>query len=149
MVFVWHARLRPHDRTISSSTQVQGGDFNLYENQRCHGVPLVTISRGRLVCENGVFMCAEGSGRFCPLRHFPDFLYKRMIQREKVTLVVMIVKLDIKHFLHFLTRSYFVLDSDPARGGSGSILGWCRHGSQRWQERLRPLWDWRTHASDS
>lgn len=71
-------------RTISVSTQVQGGDFNLYEGLRCHGVPLVTISRGRLVCENGVFMCAEGSGKFYPQRTFPDFLYKKMVQREKV-----------------------------------------------------------------
>ncbi|XP_023682375.1 dihydropyrimidinase-related protein 5b [Paramormyrops kingsleyae] len=70
-------------RTISVSTQQQGGDFNLYESLRCHGVPLVTISRGRVVCENGVFMCAEGSGKFYPLRTFPDFLYKKMIQREK------------------------------------------------------------------
>lgn len=71
-------------RTISVSTQVQGGDFNLYEGMRCHGVPLVTISRGRLVCENGVFMCAEGSGKFYPQRTFPDYLYKKMVQREKV-----------------------------------------------------------------
>ncbi|XP_036405465.1 dihydropyrimidinase-related protein 5b [Megalops cyprinoides] len=70
-------------RTISVTTQVQGGDINLYENLRCHGVPLVTISRGRVVCENGVFMCAEGSGKFYPLRTFPDFLYKKMVQREK------------------------------------------------------------------
>ncbi|KAJ8355494.1 hypothetical protein SKAU_G00182880 [Synaphobranchus kaupii] len=70
-------------RTMSVTTQVQGGDFNLYENLRCHGVPLVTISRGRVVCENGVFMCAEGSGKFYPLRTFPDFLYKKMVQREK------------------------------------------------------------------
>lgn len=63
---------------------MQGGDFNLYEGMRCHGVPLVTISRGRLVCENGVFMCAEGSGKFYPQRTFPDYLYKKMVQREKV-----------------------------------------------------------------
>lgn len=74
----------PPNRTISASTQVQGGDFNLYEGMRSHGVPLVTISRGRLVCENGVFMCAEGSGKFYPQRTFPDFLYKKMVQREKV-----------------------------------------------------------------
>lgn len=55
---------------------------------RCHGVPLVTISRGRLVCENGVFMCAEGSGKFYPQRTFPDYLYKKMVQREKVHLHV-------------------------------------------------------------
>ncbi|XP_064196759.1 dihydropyrimidinase-related protein 5b [Anguilla rostrata] len=70
-------------RTISAATQVQGGDINLYETLRCHGVPLVTVSRGRVVCENGVFMCSEGSGKFYPLRTFPDFLYKKMVQREK------------------------------------------------------------------
>lgn len=77
-------RFSPASRTISASTQVQGGDVNLYENMRCHGVPLVTISRGRVVYENGVFMCAEGTGRFCPLRSFPDCVYKKLVQREKV-----------------------------------------------------------------
>ncbi|NWX24092.1 DPYL5 protein, partial [Aegotheles bennettii] len=71
------------DVTISASTQVQGGDINLYENMRCHGVPLVTVSRGRVVYENGVFMCAEGTGKFCPLRSFPDSVYKKLVQREK------------------------------------------------------------------
>ncbi|CAM4561201.1 unnamed protein product [Leuciscus chuanchicus] len=70
-------------RTISASSQAQGGDFNLFENQCCHGVPLVTISRGRVVCVNGVFSCAQGSGRFCPTPAFPDILYKKIIQREK------------------------------------------------------------------
>ncbi|XP_068577934.1 dihydropyrimidinase-related protein 5a isoform X1 [Cebidichthys violaceus] len=70
-------------KTISVDNQVQGGDVNLYEGLRCHGVPLVTISRGRLVYENGIFTCAEGSGKFCPLRTFPDYLYKKMVQREK------------------------------------------------------------------
>uniref|UniRef100_A0A7N6AP76 Amidohydrolase-related domain-containing protein n=1 Tax=Anabas testudineus TaxID=64144 RepID=A0A7N6AP76_ANATE len=70
-------------KTISVENQVQGGDINLYEGLRCHGVPLVTISRGRLVYENGIFTCAEGSGKFCPLRTFPDYLYKKMVQREK------------------------------------------------------------------
>lgn len=65
--------------------QFQGGDVNLYEGLRCHGVPLVTISRGRLVYENGIFTCAEGSGKFCPLRTFPDYLYKKMVQRAKVS----------------------------------------------------------------
>lgn len=66
------------------TTQWQGGDVNLYEGLRCHGVPLVTISRGRVVYENEIFTCAEGSGKFYPLRTFPDYLYKKMVQREKV-----------------------------------------------------------------
>lgn len=72
-------------RTISVDNQVQGGDINLYEGLRCHGVPLVTISRGNLVYENGMFTCAEGSGKFCPMRTFPDYLYKKMVQRAKVS----------------------------------------------------------------
>uniref|UniRef100_A0A6Q2ZEJ9 Amidohydrolase-related domain-containing protein n=1 Tax=Esox lucius TaxID=8010 RepID=A0A6Q2ZEJ9_ESOLU len=79
-------------RTISVTTQAQGGDFNLYEGLRCHGVPLVTISRGRLVCENGAFMCAEGSGKFYPLRTFPDYLYKKMVQREKFMIYISVAK---------------------------------------------------------
>ncbi|XP_063040330.1 dihydropyrimidinase-related protein 5a [Engraulis encrasicolus] len=70
-------------RTISVDTQLQAGDINLYEGLRCHGVPLVTISRGRVVYENGIFTCAEGSGKFYPLRTFPDYLYKKMVQRDK------------------------------------------------------------------
>ncbi|XP_067284610.1 dihydropyrimidinase-related protein 5b [Pseudorasbora parva] len=79
-VVVWDADAT---RTISARAQAQGGDFNLFENLRCHGIPLVTISRGRVVCENAVFTCAQGSGKFCPMRAFPDVLYKKMIQREK------------------------------------------------------------------
>ncbi|XP_056151623.1 dihydropyrimidinase-related protein 5a [Lampris incognitus] len=74
-------------KIISVANQAQGGDTNLYEGIRCHGVPLVTISRGRLVYENGVFTCAEGSGKFHPLRTFPDYLYKKMVQREKCQVV--------------------------------------------------------------
>uniref|UniRef100_A0A4W3H4Z1 Dihydropyrimidinase like 5a n=1 Tax=Callorhinchus milii TaxID=7868 RepID=A0A4W3H4Z1_CALMI len=54
-----------------------------FNNMRCHGIPLVTISRGRVVYENGIFTCAEGTGKFCPVRPFPEFVYKKLIQREK------------------------------------------------------------------
>ena len=98
------------------STQVQGGDFNLYEGLRCHGVPLVTISRGRLVCENGVFMCAEGSGKFYPQRTFPDYLYKKMVQREKVSSLSLTV-----HFLKTKSNhADVVLAGQP--GSCGPLL---------------------------
>uniref|UniRef100_A0A674PAY3 Dihydropyrimidinase like 5b n=1 Tax=Takifugu rubripes TaxID=31033 RepID=A0A674PAY3_TAKRU len=111
-------------RTISVSTQVQGGDFNLYEGMRCHGVPLVTISRGRLVCENGVFMCAEGSGKFYPQRTFPDFLYKKMVQREKVCLNIGVVFLS-KGFTAlpsvFQTQAYKGVARDPYSGDVAKV----------------------------
>lgn len=126
-------------RTISVSTQVQGGDFNLYEGMRCHGVPLVTISRGRLVCENGVFMCAEGSGKFYSQRTFPDYLYKKMVQREKVCFYFNLLTtnshihrheqqdqkykmyhLIIKRFV-FQAQAYKGVDRDPYSGDVAKV----------------------------
>lgn len=70
-------------KTLSVDSQFQGGDINLYEGLRVYGVPIVTISRGRLVYESGMFTCAAGSGLYCPMRSFPDPLYKKMVQRQK------------------------------------------------------------------
>lgn len=70
-------------KTLSADSQFQGGDVNLYEGLRVYGVPIVTISRGRLVYESGMFTCAAGSGLYCPMRSFPDPLYKKMVQRQK------------------------------------------------------------------
>ncbi|XP_063078591.1 dihydropyrimidinase-related protein 5-like [Engraulis encrasicolus] len=123
-------------KTISVSSQVQGGDFNLYENLRCHGVPLVTISRGRLVCENGVFMCAEGSGKFYPMRTFPDFLYKKMVQREKCQTVRGVDRApysgDVAAVSNSTKKVELCLpdgDEPPARQGGGG--GVTRHGGMR------------------
>lgn len=70
-------------KTLSADSQFQGGDVNLYEGLRVYGVPMVTISKGRLVYESGMFTCAAGSGMYCPMRSFPDPLYKKMVQRQK------------------------------------------------------------------
>ncbi|XP_051974323.1 dihydropyrimidinase-related protein 5b [Xyrauchen texanus] len=116
-------------RTISASAQVQGGDFNLYENQHCHGVPLVTISRGRLVCENGVFMCAEGSGKFCPLRAFPDILYKKMLQREKTQALRRVDRTPYSGDVSVVANSG-KKDSDPPEGDV-TMRVTTRHGGMR------------------
>ncbi|KAK5886695.1 hypothetical protein CesoFtcFv8_017701 [Champsocephalus esox] len=116
-------------KTISVDTQFQGGDVNLYEGLRCHGVPLVTISRGRVVYENGMFTCAEGSGKFCPLRTFPDLLYKKMVQREKSQAVKAVEREpytgEVVPVLNSGKREFGVSDSDtPTRPST-------RHGGVR------------------
>uniref|UniRef100_A0A8C3A2Q6 Dihydropyrimidinase like 5a n=1 Tax=Cyclopterus lumpus TaxID=8103 RepID=A0A8C3A2Q6_CYCLU len=108
--------LRPSTgTTISVNNQVQGGDVNLYEGLRCHGVPLVTISRGRLVYENGIFTCAEGSGKFCPLRTFPDHLYKKMVQREKVSDFFPL-------FISFFCQAVKAVEREPYTGEVVAVL---------------------------
>lgn len=51
----------------------------------CHGVPLVTISRGRVVYEAGVFSVAAGDGKFIPRKPFAEYIYKRITQRDQVS----------------------------------------------------------------
>ncbi|XP_077288090.1 collapsin Response Mediator Protein [Arctopsyche grandis] len=51
-------------RTISSSTHHQAVDFNIFEGQTVHGVPLYVIVNGRLCLDDGNLRVAEGYGKF-------------------------------------------------------------------------------------
>ncbi|XP_048364342.1 dihydropyrimidinase [Sphaerodactylus townsendi] len=71
-------------RTISAKTHHQAVDFNIFEGMVCHGVPLVTISRGKVVYDRGVFHVTAGQGRYIPREPFPEYVYKRLRQRDQV-----------------------------------------------------------------
>ncbi|XP_072045805.1 dihydropyrimidinase-like [Amphiura filiformis] len=80
-IVVWDAEAT---RTISKDTHHQAVDFNIFEGMECHGVPLVTISRGKVVWENGELNVTKGSGKYIynPV-HAPE-AYARIAQRDKV-----------------------------------------------------------------
>ncbi|XP_053344290.1 dihydropyrimidinase [Clarias gariepinus] len=71
-------------RVISAKTHHQAVDSNIFEGMECHGVPLVTISGGRVVYENGRVLAQPGTGRFIPRKPYSDFVYKRIRQRDEV-----------------------------------------------------------------
>ncbi|KAJ8291069.1 hypothetical protein GJAV_G00021020 [Gymnothorax javanicus] len=71
-------------RTISAKTHHQAVDYNIFEGMVCHGVPLVTISRGKVVYEAGVLKATPGAGRFIPRQPFSEYVYKRVKQRDEV-----------------------------------------------------------------
>lgn len=72
-------------RRISAKTHHQAVNFNIFEGMVCHGVPLVTISRGRVVYEAGVFDVTAGHGKFIPRQPFAEYIYKRIKQRDQVS----------------------------------------------------------------
>ncbi|XP_052016921.1 dihydropyrimidinase [Apodemus sylvaticus] len=70
-------------RRISAKTHHQAVNFNIFEGMVCHGVPLVTISRGKVVYEAGVFDVTAGHGKFIPRQPFAEYIYKRIRQRDQ------------------------------------------------------------------
>lgn len=84
LVMIW-SNFVCTNRTISAKTHHQAVNFNIFEGMVCHGVPLVTISRGRVVYEAGVFTVTAGHGKFIPRKPFADYIYKRIKQRDEVS----------------------------------------------------------------
>jgi dihydropyrimidinase len=56
--------------TIRAATQHQRTDYNLYEGMEVTGVPVVVMSRGRVLVENGEWKGEAGAGRFVHRRPF-------------------------------------------------------------------------------
>jgi dihydropyrimidinase len=71
-------------RTISVKTHHQATDFNIFEGMTCHGVAIVTISRGRIVYNNGVLDVHKGDGKFVELHPFSPYVFSTVDQRAKV-----------------------------------------------------------------
>lgn len=73
------------NRTISAKTHHQAVNFNIFEGMVCHGVPVATISRGKVVYEAGVFSVTAGDGKYVPRKPFAEYIYKRVKQRDQVS----------------------------------------------------------------
>uniref|UniRef100_A0A3B3VYY1 Dihydropyrimidinase n=1 Tax=Poecilia latipinna TaxID=48699 RepID=A0A3B3VYY1_9TELE len=80
-VVVWDPNLT---RRISAKTHHQAVDYNIFEGMECHGIPIVTISRGKVVYEDRQFHVSPGQGKFIHRGPFSEFVYKRIRQRDQV-----------------------------------------------------------------
>lgn len=70
-------------RTISAKTHHQAVDFNIFEGMVCHGVTCCTISRGKIVYQDGKFNVAAGDGKFIPRKPYAPYVYKKIHHRQK------------------------------------------------------------------
>lgn len=79
---IWDPNLT---RTISAKTHFHAVDTNIFEGFVVKGNNTVTVSRGRVVFENGKICASKGTGQYLPRKCFGS-AFDAIEQREKVAL---------------------------------------------------------------
>ncbi|XP_034067635.1 dihydropyrimidinase-related protein 1 isoform X1 [Gymnodraco acuticeps] len=70
-------------KTITAKLQQSASEYNIFEGMECRGGPALVLSHGRVVYEEGKVQAQQGTGRFIPRKHFPDYVYQRIKVRNQ------------------------------------------------------------------
>ena len=68
-------------RTISAKTHFHAVDFNIFEGMTVHGNCYATISRGKVVFENGKLEVENGAGKYVPRKQY-SYSFNGIAERD-------------------------------------------------------------------
>ena len=85
-IVIWNG---DESRVISAKTHHQACDFNVFEGMKVHGAPEYVITGGSIVMDEGQLKVTQGLGRYVSMPANAQYVFGRVKNMAKVSILAL------------------------------------------------------------